>query len=120
MDAGEELTVSFDVTNTGNRAGDEIVQLYVHVHSRLERPIKELKGFDKILLEPDETKKITINIDIKDIGYYNVILKDWVTEPGEYVIHIGASSRDIRLSQSIFIEDEVPYTINKVGESMIG
>lgn len=118
---GDKLQATFNLKNIGSKKGAEVAQLYISDPvSTVVRPVKELKGFDKIVLEPGETKKVTINIDIKDIGYYNVILKDWVTEPGEYVIHIGASSRDIRLSQSIFIEDEVPYTINKVGESMIG
>ncbi len=118
---GEQLHASFKLTNTGDVKGAEIVQLYTgDPVSTVVRPVKELKGFRKIMLEAGETKKITLNIDISELGYYNVILKNWVTEPGEYKIYIGASSRDIRLTKSIYIEDDAPYTINKLGESMIG
>jgi len=54
------------------------------------------------------------------MGYYNVLLRDWVTEPGEYIVYIGASSRDIRLKKTIRIDDEIPYTIIIHGETMIG
>ena len=59
-------------------------------------------------------------MDINDIGYYNVLLNDFMTEPGEYIFYVGSSSRDIRLEKSITVESQVPYTINKVGETMMG
>ena len=61
-----------------------------------------------------------MSVEIKDMGYYNVALKEWVTEPGEYIIYIGASSQDIRLKESVFLNTELPYTIGNIGESMIG
>ena len=101
MDAGEELTVSFDVTNTGNRAGDEIVQLYVHAHSRLERPIKELKGFDRISLQAGETKRVSIPLRHDQLTYYNTSTHTFDVEAGLVDILVGASSADIRLKGSI-------------------
>lgn len=118
---GDNLHVSFKLKNTGNIKGAEVAQLYISDPvSTVVRPLKELKGFEKTLLESGETKKVTLNVNIRDLGYYNVILRRWVTEPGRYIVYIGASSRDIRLSQPIFIEDDAPYTLNKVGKSMIG
>lgn len=101
LDAGEELTVSFDVTNTGNRAGDEIVQLYVHAHSRLERPIKELKGFDRISLQAGETKRVSIPLRHDQLTYYNTSTHTFDVEAGLVDILVGASSADIRLKGSI-------------------
>ena len=115
------LEISCDISNTGKLKGAEVVQLYVgDPVSTVARPVKELKGFDKIELEPGETKKVIFNIDVKDIGYYNVLLREWVTEPGEYIIYVGASSADIKLKETISIEDDAPYTVLQAGEAMIG
>ncbi len=116
-----KLEVSFDVKNIGDTDGAEVVQLYVgDPVSTVTRPIKELKAFNKVFIKSGETERINLCIDIKDIGYYNVLLKDWVTEPGKYIIYVGASSRDIRLEKEIFIGDDVPYSIQVTGETMIG
>ena len=101
LDAGDSLTVSFDVTNTGNRAGDEIVQLYVHVHSQIERPVKELKGFDRIHLEAGETKRVTIPLRHDQLCYYNTATHTFDVEAGQVDILVGASSADIRLRGAI-------------------
>ena len=57
---------------------------------------------------------------MKDIGYYNVLLKDFVTEPGEYIVYVGSSSRDIRLKESVTVNNSVPYTITNTGKTMMG
>ena len=115
------LEVSFNIKNMGDTDGAEVVQLYVgDPVSTVTRPIKELKAFEKMFVKSGETEHITLTVDIKDFGYYNVLLKAWVTEPGKYTIYIGASSQDIRLEKEIIIEDDIPYSIQVVGETMIG
>jgi beta-glucosidase len=91
------LTVSVDVTNTGQIAGKEIVQVYVHDRkSTLARPPKELKGFSKVSLAPGEKKTVTITLDFRSFAYYHPGYQQWITEDGEFDILIGASSADIR------------------------
>ncbi len=93
------LTIKVDITNTGNRIGKEIVQVYVRdVRSSLVRPEKELKAFSKIELKPGERKTVEIKLDKEAFWFYNPARTGWVTEPGEFEIIIGASSRDIRLT----------------------
>ncbi|MCB9445911.1 MAG: glycoside hydrolase family 3 C-terminal domain-containing protein, partial [Ardenticatenaceae bacterium] len=91
------LTVSVDVKNTGQMAGKEIVQLYVHdQESRLIRPYKELKGFTKVELQPGETKTISFTLNSRAFAYYNPAYQQWVTEDGLFDILVGASATDIR------------------------
>lgn len=93
----EGLTVSVDVSNTGQRAGKEIVQVYVHdQESRLARPYKELKGFAKVSLQPGETKTVSITLDSRAFAYYDTAHRQWITEDGQFDILVGASSADIR------------------------
>lgn len=115
------LDISFNLTNTGDVAGAEVCQVYIgDPVSTVTRPVKELKAFEKVYLASGETKKVSLSIDIKDIGYYNVLLKDWITEPGKYIVYVGASSRDIKLEKSVFIDNKIPYTMSKTSEAMIG
>ncbi len=94
----DSKSVSFDITNTGACAGAEIAQLYVGVDtSELFRAQKELKGFAKIELQPNETQRVTISFDDKTFRYYNVKNKCFEIEDNTYRLFIGASSRDIRL-----------------------
>jgi beta-glucosidase len=82
--------------------GKEIVQLYVRdVESSVIRPEKELKGFEKIELQPGEEKELTFTLDKRAFAYYNVDIKDWYVETGEFEILVGSSSRDIRLRETI-------------------
>ncbi len=99
------LTVSVDVTNTGQMAGKEIVQLYVHDReSRLVRPYKELKGFVKISLQPGETKTVSIFLDSRAFAFYDPAYQQWITEDGQFDILIGASVADIRCSATVTMQ----------------
>ncbi len=93
----DTIEVSLDITNTGTYTGEEIVQLYLHdIVGSIARPVEELKDFKKIKLNSGESKKIKFNIDKEKLSFYNQNL-DWVAEPGEFDLMIGASSKDIRL-----------------------
>jgi beta-glucosidase len=99
------LIVSVDVTNTGNLVGKEVVQVYVHdCAPRLTRPLKELKGFAKVELQPGETKTVSIPLDFRSFAYYHPAYRQWVTEDGEFEIQIGASSADIRFTQTVTLQ----------------
>lgn len=91
---GESTTVSVDVTNTGKRAGTETVQMYIRdVVSSVTRPVKELKGFRKVWLEPGETKTVTLPVTPEHLKFWDVKMK-YVVEPGEFRVMVGTSSRD--------------------------
>ena len=95
---GEEFEVSVTVTNVGDVAGKEIVQLYIRdEESTLVRPIKELKGFDKVSLASGESGTVTFHLNPRALSYYDPHYKDWIEEEGVFEVLIGASSRDIRL-----------------------
>ena len=97
MHAGDTLRVRVSVKNTGARAGAEIVQLYVaDLKSSLPRPKKELKGFDKIYLQPGETGEVEFLLDKSSLSYFDDKKHEWVAEPGKFEVLIGASSRDIK------------------------
>lgn len=94
---GKKLTVRVPVTNIGDVAGAEVVQLYIHdVTSSVDRPVKELKGFEKVYLEPGETAEIEFVITRDDLSFYDSENHQWVAEEGEFEAIIAASSRDIR------------------------
>jgi beta-glucosidase len=93
---GDQLTVSVDVTNTGHRAGQEIVQLYVRdVTARVARPEKELKGFAKVALAPGETKTVTLTLDQAALAFWDDAKHAWVAEAGAFEALIGSSSQAI-------------------------
>ncbi len=96
---GGAIRVSVDVTNTGSRSGQEVVQLYVtDVESRLVRPEKELRAFAKIALAPGETQTVTFDLTEDDLVYYDPALPGWVAEPGTFRVLVGRSAADIRVS----------------------
>ena len=102
--AADEQGVSLTVTNTGSVAGTEIVQLYVaKKDSELFRPVKELKGFARVTLAPDEKQRITITLDDKAFRFWNVKANRWEIEGGEYELLVGASVEDIRLCEKISV-----------------
>lgn len=98
----DEVTVSVQITNTGKVAGKEIVQLYVADKTgAVARPVKELKNFAKVSLEPGETKTVTMKLNQRSFAWFNTEIHDWYAASGEYEILVGASSREIRLKKAI-------------------
>jgi len=95
---GKEPVVSLQVKNTGLRDGIEVVQLYVHDgHSKIDRPMRELKGFKRVELKAGETKTVEFWLGHEDLSYWSPEKKAWIADPGTFEIEVGASSRDIRL-----------------------
>ena len=89
----KEISSSVDVTNTGTHQGDEIVQLYIGFeNSKIDRPKKLLKGFTRVSLKPNETKKITIKVKKSNLAWYNPQSEDWEIEKINYSVYIGGSS----------------------------
>ena len=116
MDDSGTLTVTVDVTNTGERSGSEVVQLYVaDVESTAIRPVRELKGFETVALEPGETKTVSFALDGRAFAYYETRLHDWHVESGEFMIQIGRSSRDIVLEAAATVRStrEIPVTFDE-------
>ncbi len=100
MKETEKIDVSMKLTNTGKYAGEEVVQLYLRDKvGSVVRPVKELKDFQKIKLQPGESKNIHFTIDKQKLSFYNDKLQ-WIAEPGEFNLMIGSSSEDIRLKEA--------------------
>ena len=117
----DTVTVSIDVTNTGSRAGKEIVQLYIRdVKSTVIRPEKELRSFDKVELAPGETKTVTFELGKRAFAYWNTEIHDWHVETGEFEILIGSSSRSIECSAAIKVESTVKLPVVYTMDSTIG
>ncbi|MFQ5834240.1 MAG: glycoside hydrolase family 3 C-terminal domain-containing protein [Candidatus Thorarchaeota archaeon] len=90
------VAVEVRVTNVGHRAGSDVVQVYSHdVESSVDRPPKELVGFQNVHLDPGEEKSVTVDIRAEDLAFYDVSTHDWVIEPGEFELLVGRSSQDI-------------------------
>ena len=97
MTADQTLKVSVDVTNTGATDGAEVVQLYINdVKSTIDRPVKELKDFEKVYLKAGETKTVTFEIDAQDLSYFDADKHEWVAEPGKFKALLGSSSEDVK------------------------
>ena len=105
---------TFTITNTGSRDGAEVAQLYVGLPGgKVFRPKKELKGFAKVFLKAGESKKVTIAFDDKTFRYWNVKTNNWEVEDGKYIISVGASSADIRLTAEVLkseTTEKIPYS----------
>ena len=100
MRTGEKIDVSVTVTNTGKYDGEEIVQLYLRDRvGSITRPVKELKDFKKIRIKAGESSIVHFQVDKEKLSFYNQQLQ-WVAEPGDFDLMIGASSEDIRLKDS--------------------
>lgn len=116
------LSVSVDVSNVGSRAGKEVIQLYIRdENGTADRPVKELKGFTKIMLQPGETKTVHFEITARDLSFYHEELKDWYAPSGTYGVLIGRACDDIRLEArfSFATEKLLPLEIDSsttVGE----
>jgi beta-glucosidase len=92
--------------NTGKRVGEEVVQLYVkHVGSKVERSIKELKGFQRVALKASETKSVQMTLQAKDLAYWDVQKKQWVVEDDTVNLMLGASSADVRVQKTIRVNN---------------
>ncbi len=117
VNADDELTVSVKVKNTGKIEGKEVVQLYVtDKEASVIRPVKELKGFEKVSLKPGETKNVMFKLKKRAFAFYCEAAHDWLVEEGDFIISVGSSSRDIRLTDEVFVssKDRIPvkYTVN--------
>lgn len=117
MDDTDTLEISVKVKNTGLHPGKEVVQLYVRdIKSQAIRPVKELKGFEKIQLAPGEEKTVTFDLGKRAFAYYNESIRDWHVESGEFEILVGGSSADTPLKLKVTIESTVEikkkFTVN--------
>lgn len=115
----DTVTVTVKVKNTGKRAGKEVVQLYVGDRvSEVFRPVRELKGFDKIYLEPGEEKTVTFTLDKRAFAYWREDIHDWYVESGDFAIEIARSSRDVILARNVYVESTAVlprhYTMNSI------
>jgi len=101
----QPVTVAFDVTNTGKRAGAEVAEVYVgDRHARVPRPMKELKGFAKINLNPGETRHVQISLNRRAFSYYDVNSHQWTAAPGDFDLYVGRSSADIELTGKVRVQ----------------
>ena len=101
-----ELIVKASITNSGQRKGIEIAQLYVEPASPvIDRPIRELKGFSRVDLAPGETKEVTFKLTPRDFAYCDVPGRQWRADAGNYFIEVGSSSRDLSLKNSVTLTD---------------
>lgn len=117
----DEVNVHVRVTNTGDIAGKEIVQLYVRdVESTVIRPVRELKGFAKVALEPGESKVVSFTLNKRSFAYYNVDMKDWHVETGEFEIQVGSSSRDIHVHTRVNVESTATFLPTYTRNSTLG
>jgi beta-glucosidase len=97
-----KVKVEFEIENTGQREGAEVAQLYVReLNPGVARPVKELKGFEKVWLKPGETKKISVSLDKNAFAYFDVDKRNWVVKPGKFEVSVGSSSRLVRFSKQI-------------------
>ena len=122
LNDGSTVTVYADIKNTGDRAGREVVQLYVADRTGTAgRPEKELKGFAKVALEPGETKTVELSVDARSLSWYSEALGGWYAAPGRYELLVGHSSRDIRGAAAVEFRTEklLPFHVDEnttVGE----
>ena len=106
-----DATITFDITNTGDHAGSDVAQVYVSDdHSKTPRPAKELKGFEKVALQPGETKHVSIDLDSRSFAYYDAEAKKWNIAPGKFGILVGDSSASLDLKGSVEITKEAVST----------
>lgn len=102
-----DYIVSYNITNISDIDGKEVSQVYVKdVFASVLRPEKELKGFSKDFIKAGETKRVSIELNFRSFAYYSVVYDEWTVEDGDFVVMVGASSRDIRLSQKLFLNTE--------------
>lgn len=99
------LAAAIEVTNVGQRVGDEVVQLYIRdMECSVKRPLKELRGFQRIRLQPGETRKVTFTVPAEKLEFYDENRHGFLVEPGEFDVQVGSSSDDIRASARFQVE----------------
>lgn len=115
----DNLTVSVTVTNTGNMPGKEVVQLYLSAPAEsLDKPAEELKGFAKTaLLNPGESQNITFNLGAEDLASFHASQSAWIADAGTYLVKTGASSEDIKLTESFIVTKDI--TIGRVNKALV-
>lgn len=112
-EGSDNVTVNFTITNSGDVAGKEVAQVYVANHvSRVVMPVKELRDFTKVELQPGESKEVSLTLPRRAFSFYNVKKQQWEADNGEYELMVGSSSRDIRLSAKF----ELTIGVNPLGE----
>lgn len=117
----ETLQVTCRLTNAGSRSGMEVLQLYVRdVESTAIRPIRELKGFEKVMLQPGEVREIHFSLDRRAFAGYDPTIHDWYVETGVFVVEIASSSRDIRLSSEVTVQGSIEKPIHYTKTSTVG
>ena len=108
VQAGEEATVSVTVTNIGDRPGDEVAQLYIHQrHGTASRPVRELKGFERLTLQPQESRTVTFRLGPDELGYWNAGSRDWVVDATDLDVYVGGDST-ATLSTSLSVTGSTP------------
>ena len=95
--------MSFDVKNTGERAGAEVAQVYLGLPKGTDEPPRRIVGWDKVELSPGETRRVTVLVDPEMMSIFNVQKHGWELAPGEYTVYVGGSSRDLPLNQALQI-----------------
>lgn len=113
--AGPRFDVSFDVTNTGKQAGADVGQVYVgdDTHPAVERPVKELKGFARVVLNPGERRRVHVELNARSFAYYDVQSKAWHANAGRYRILVGRSSTDIVLTHELVLAHAVSVPVSR-------
>jgi len=101
LSQGNSIVVTADVTNSGLKAGDEVAQLYINMPSTMVRPMKQLKGFNRLTLQPGETKTVSFTLKYNDLQYYDVVSRTFKVEGGSVNLYVGSSSQDIRLTSTV-------------------
>jgi beta-glucosidase len=100
----QEVSVTFDVTNTGPRAGADVAEVFVgDQHAPVPRPVKELKGFAKVNLNPGETKNFTVKLDRRAFSYYDVKTHTWVVSQGDFDVFVAHSAADVELTGKVTV-----------------
>ena len=104
MSKGDNMSLKIKIKNAGSYSGGEIIQVYAHQkESNISRPPQELVGFEKVHLKPGQVEQVEIRINADDLAYYDPEQHEWILEPGQYDLSIGASSRDIKMTSSLTI-----------------
>ncbi len=116
-----DIKITADIKNIGAVYGGEVVQLYTSKRGgTVYSPIKELRAFKKVFLNPNETASVEFTVDQSALAYYNCLLSEWIVESAEYTFMLASSASDIRLSKTVHIDGNAPYTFGVESQSMIG